>query len=255
MDTERGSGFFLKLILFFLGAAILITGGLLAYYAKGYMEDRKNYDRIRETAYGNGASSIGEEESSEGDSGSIIDFGALKKINPDTAGWLIAAGGEIDGPVVQATDDEYYLRHRFDGSESSAGAFFADTASAPAFKSSLTAVFGHNRKDGSMFHPLLKYKDPDYFADNPGFTVITEEGPREYRIASAFYSDYHDIPGVGDGETDPGRIYENAVNRSLYDTGAGNSGFDPATDRIVILCTCEYSGADNRMAVYGVIKE
>ena len=254
MDKEGRIAVFLKIILVFLGVAILITGGLLIYYAKGYMEDRENYDRIRETAYGRNVSS-GVEEVPESGSGSGIDLDALKKINPDTAGWIIAAGGEIDGPVVQTTDDEYYLNHRFDGSKSSAGTFFADKASAPAFKTPCTVVYGHTRKDGSMFHPLLKYKDREFFNDHPSFKVITEDGEKDYQVISAFYSDYYDIPGVGDGETDPGKIFENAVNRSLYDTGAGSTDFEPGKDRMVILCTCEYSGKENRMMVYGCHSE
>ena len=241
----------LKTLLVLIAGAILATAWILFSYLRGYIEDRGKYDIIRNTAYGSG-NTAGSKDAATNEE-ITIDFDALKKINPDTAGWLLAAGGEIDGPVVQATDDEYYLDHRFDGSKSSAGTFFADKASAPAFKTPCTVVYGHNRKDGSMFHPLLKYKDKDFFEANPCFTVITEDGEKEYRIISAFYSDYYDIPGVGDGETDPGEIFENAVNRSLYDTGAGSIEYDPTADRLVILCTCEYSGKENRMVVYGVM--
>lgn len=251
INNDDKSRVLLKALLILIAGAILLTGWILSGYLRGYIEDRGKYDIIRNTAYGsdNGAGSKDTSTNEE----ILIDFDALKKINPDTAGWLIAAGGEIDGPVVQASDDEYYLDHRFDGSKSSAGTFFADMASAPAFKTPCTVVYGHNRKDGSMFHPLLKYKDRDFFETHPYFTVITEDGEKEYRIVSAFYSDYYDIPGVGDGETDPGEIFENAVNRSLYDTGEDSTGFDPGKDRLVILCTCEYSGKENRMVVYGVM--
>ena len=241
----------LKTLLVLIAGGILATVWLLSGYLRGYIEDREKYDIIRNTAYGSD-NAAGSKDAATNEE-ITIDFDALKKINPDTAGWLLAAGGEIDGPVVQATDDEYYLDHRFDGSKSSAGTFFADKASAPAFKTPCTVVYGHNRKDGSMFHPLLKYKDKDFFEVNPCFTVITEDGEKECRIISAFYSDYYDIPGVGEGETDTGRIIEKAVSRSLYDTGEESKGFDPGKDRLVILCTCEYSGKENRMVVYGVM--
>lgn len=242
----------LKTLLVLIAGAILATAWILFSYLRGYIEDREKYDNIRNTAYGSG-NKAGSKDTGTNEE-ILIDFDSLKKINSDTAGWLLAAGGEIDGPVVQASDDEYYLDHRFDGSKSSAGTFFADKASAPAFKTPCTVVYGHNRKDGSMFHPLLKYKDREFFEANPCFTVITEDGEKEYRIISAFYSDYYDIPGVGDGETDPGIIFKKALSRSIYDTGEESTGLDPGKDSIVILCTCEYSGKENRMVVYGVIK-
>ena len=167
--------------LFLIG--MVLTGVILAYFVKGYYEDRIEADNIREIAYGTVSENQVKEPEESGtaaeeaaDEGISIDFASLIEINSDTMGWLQACDGEIDGPVVQTTDNSFYLDHRFDGSLGSVGCFFADAELPDAFGAPLTVVYGHNRKDGSMFHPLLKYRDEEYFRSFPDFTVYTFEG-------------------------------------------------------------------------------
>lgn len=37
--------------------------------------------------------------------------------NPDTVGYITIADTQVDNPVVQTIDNEYYLNHGFDGQE------------------------------------------------------------------------------------------------------------------------------------------
>ena len=280
--SDRLTGI-LKALLIILGLGVLIVGGMLAYFIMQYSADKNRYESIRQTAYGtrdnlsvrsDSIKSLEKVESIDGDAAEAaalsdeetIDFDALHLINEDIAGWLYACSGDIDGPVVQAQDDEYYLNHLFDGSDGMAGTFFADRLSAPAFECPLTVIYGHNRKDGSMFRPLIKYKDPEYYAANPGFIVYTPSENRHYRIFSVFYADQESIPGVGEGYRDGlindvsfgKEVFEEALSRSLYETLPPDETeklagpIDSGEAGIVVLCTCEYSGSNNRMVVFGV---
>ncbi len=269
--------------LFLIG--MLITGGLLLYYGKGYLDDRKDADNIREIAYGKNqaehASSTDPLSDSEEESGAIkeqelsIDFAALIEKNSDTVGWLFACGGLIDGPIVQTTDNDFYLNHRFDKSYGSVGCFFADAMLPGAISEApLTVIYGHNRKDGSMFRPLLNYKDEAYFLENPTFTIYTEKGAITYQIFSAFFADNNDIYGdafqklisdsneISSKDSESGSeskdMYEDDNLRSLIQEAKEKSLYEcmkeiPDGD-LVILSTCEYSGANNRMVVYGIHK-
>jgi len=236
---DRGTRILSGLAVIILAAILVITLRLL-FYGREYLSDRKSYELLKERVRA---------DATEEGSGSRIDLDKLKLINPDAAGWLYACNGDIDGPVAKALDDDFYLTHRFDGTEGKAGAFFTDKESVPPFDCPLTVIYGHNMKDGSMFHPLLKYRDKEYYKSCPEFKIYCFDGEKKYRIVSAFYTDIGSIPGVGDGEEDTGVIMEKARELSLYDT---DSSEIPENGKIVILVTCEYSGEDNRMAVYGI---
>ena len=45
-----------------------------------------------------------------------VDFNELLKKNPDTVGWIQVKGTNINYPIVQTTDNSYYLTHAFDKS-------------------------------------------------------------------------------------------------------------------------------------------
>ncbi len=264
----------LKAVMLLFLVGILVTGGMLIKYSSDYKTDRKENELVREIAYGaapnegaasaaiggaldEGVMSAGVEAATD-EPVSPIDFDSLKEINPDIVGWIIACGGEIDGPVVQTDNNSYYLDHRFDKSFGSCGTFFADSSLSTAFESSLTVVYGHNRKDGSMFHPLLEYKSRDYLDKNPEFVICTEEGMRTYRIFSAYFADNDQIfdenfVSVSASQATPEamrELYTKAVERSLHEVPDIPEGND-----IVILSTCEYSGDNNRMVVYGICNE
>ena len=55
-----------------------------------------------------------------------VDFSELKKKNPDTVGWIKVNGTNINYPVVQTKDNDYYLNHAYDKSKNSAGWIYAD---------------------------------------------------------------------------------------------------------------------------------
>ena len=52
-----------------------------------------------------------------------VDFAALREMNPDIVGWLYIGALDISYPVVQGTDNEYYLHRTFEGKDNFAGLF------------------------------------------------------------------------------------------------------------------------------------
>ena len=55
-----------------------------------------------------------------------VDFTELLTKNKDTVGWIKVNGTNINYPIVQSTDNNYYLKHAFDGSANDAGWIYAD---------------------------------------------------------------------------------------------------------------------------------
>ena len=69
-------------------------------------------------------------EERDGDSlESTIDFERLQKRNPDIVAWIHIPDTNMDYPVVQGSDNTYYLNHTAAGRETSSGAIFLDAGS------------------------------------------------------------------------------------------------------------------------------
>ena len=75
----------------------------------------------------------GQEEEESGEAGSAenftVDFAVLQQINPDIVAWL-RIPGVWDYPVVQGTDNSYYLHHTFRKEYNIAGSIFLDARNA-----------------------------------------------------------------------------------------------------------------------------
>ena len=95
--------------------------------------------------------------------------------NPDTVGYITIDGTQVDNPVVQTADNEYYLDHGFDGQEFRAGTVFMDCTDSfgayPDQWSENIVLYGHNMADNTMFGSLRQYRqNPSYYKEAPFIT-------------------------------------------------------------------------------------
>ena len=93
-------------------------------------------------------------------------FSQLKKINKETIGWLKINNIDVDHPIVQAKDNEYYLKHSFDKKKNSKGWLFADYRNHFDNLDDNTIIYGHNlKKSGYMFGSLKKVLEDEWYND------------------------------------------------------------------------------------------
>lgn len=91
-------------------------------------------------------------------------------------GWIQINDDEmINYPVVQSTDNEYYLYHLPDGTNNSAGSIFVDYRN-EGFSNRHVCIYGHNMKNGSMFSHVKKYRDQAYADEHRYVYVVTPDG-------------------------------------------------------------------------------
>ncbi|MCL2548799.1 MAG: class B sortase, partial [Symbiobacteriaceae bacterium] len=102
-------------------------------------------------------------------------------------------GTAVDYPVVRAEDNLTYIDHSFNGKRNSSGAIFMDYRCNQGFDDPLCLIYGHNMKDGSMFHTLISYLDPEFREAHLKLTIITHEGQvLPYRISDVRWTDAFD---------------------------------------------------------------
>lgn len=113
--------------------------------------------------------------------------------NPDTVAWLTVPGTNIDGPVQQGPDNDYYLRRDSDGNKDFRGCYFAD-ADAIVSLANLSrnlVIYGHTFTDGwdGGFAQLDKYLDADWALEHTDIQVEIGGSVLEYEVCSVGYCD------------------------------------------------------------------
>lgn len=178
-----------------------------------------------------------------------VDFKSLERINPDVVGWLSAEGTEIDYPVVQGKDNDFYLRHLFTGERNKLGSIFMDYRNHSDFSDKNTIIYGHNMKDGSMFSFLTKYKDQQYYNSFPTMMLYTPTGNFTVELFAGIVVDgsYESIRFNFKEDYDFQSYIDSLKKKSTFETNT----IIKADDRIITLCTCSYEFTNARYTLYG----
>lgn len=177
-----------------------------------------------------------------------VDFIQLSEINPDVVGWICIDGTNINYPIVQGGDNDYYLTHLFDGSWNGSGCIFLDCRSNVDFSDSHSIIYGHNMKDGKMFAGLMDYKAQAFYAEHPTALLVTPGAYYEIQFFSGYVTDDADTAW----ELSPEEEWLEAVQMKSYFTP---EILPKPGDRIVTLSTCSYEFMDAKFVLHGYISE
>ena len=115
-----------------------------------------------------------------------MDFSALRQQNPDVLGWILIPGTRVSYPVVQGTDNSYYLDHTWRGGKNSVGAIFMECRNSSDLSDFNTIVYGHRMRNGSMFASLKYYESQSYWAQHPCVYITDDRGSYTYEIFAAY---------------------------------------------------------------------
>ena len=117
---------------------------------------------------------------------SRINFEKLKQINNNTVGWIKIDETNIDYPIVQATDNNYYLKKNIYKQTSTSGSIYIDYRN-NNFNDTNTIIYGHNMKNGTMFAELKKIYEGKI--QNNIIKIQTETEEKTYKIISTYIVD------------------------------------------------------------------
>ena len=238
---------FFRVVLIVSIATAAYSGFQLYKGLKDYRESENSYTALASETKAE-SESVVEEETGVTYEYDKANFTALAEINPDVAGWLSLEGTVINYPVVQGTDNDYYLEHLFTRETNHTGCIFVDYRNAKDFSDRNTAMYAHHMRNGSMFAELEGYRKQEYYEAHQQLILQTPEGTY---LAEPFaglltdgYSDYIQIEFADDD------AFLSYVAQMREQSTFQSDVTVTAEDRILTMSTCRYDVENGRYAVF-----
>ncbi len=177
-------------------------------------------------------------------------FSAALQQNPDIVGRITIDACGIEYLVTQGDDNQMYLSVGYDRQSSRSGAIFldyrCDIAANPL--SGHYILYGHNMKNGSMFHNLMDFKDEDFFYAHRTFRFDTLYEDYKWEIFSAYVTDtdFYYIQTAFADDAEWLAFLQTIQEKSLYPTATKLT----ADDVVLTLSTCTYEFDDARFVIH-----
>lgn len=188
-----------------------------------------------------------------------IDFEGLWEVNPEIYAWIRVPDTNIDYPVLQHLegDQSYYLTRDIYGKRNQAGSIYTEYYNSRDFQEPNTVLYGHNMKNGSMFHNVRYFADREYFDEHEELYIYLPDKIMKYQIIACYEYDDRHLLGSFDfhDETVFAEYLEEIMNpRSMYAMIC--EGVELTTeDKLVTLSTCVANKPNNRRLLQAVLVE
>ena len=171
---------------------------------------------------------------------SKIDFNKLYEINSDMRGWLKIDALGISYPIVQYTDNQYYLEKDIYKKNNISGSIFLEYRN-NGFEDKNTVLYGHNMKNDTMFGKLDEIGKGKVGTDID-VIIYTKDKIYKYKVFSAY-------------EVEPKKFnrseeIKNLLDKSIFD-------FQKEVDlnsKYLSLYTCTNT-SDNRTIVHAYLEK
>ena len=117
---------------------------------------------------------------------------SLKKVNNEVKGYLTVKGTDIAYPVVQHSDNNYYLNHDIYKRKTYVGWIFFDYRNNTKGFDFNNIIYGHNMPNGSMFGTLKKTLNASWKKNEENLVISLdkENGSFKFKVFSIYKVDY-----------------------------------------------------------------
>jgi len=184
----------------------------------------------------------------------VTDSETLKQFSlayPDFVFWFYIDDSYISYPVVQAADNDFYLRRNMDGETNASGTLFLDFRNDAKNMGGHTIIYGHSMQNGTMFGTLKKYEKKDYWESHQYIYTYTANEVTRWKVFSAYETDTTDyyIDTYFTSQIEYYTYIDDMRAKSIYDTGVTLSG----SSDVLTLSTCHiYTKINGRFVVHAV---
>ena len=188
-----------------------------------------------------------------------IDFEGLWEINPEIYAWLEVPDTNMNYPILQheAEDQSYYLTRDMHGKNNAAGSIYTEYYNNKDFQDPHTIIYGHNMKNGSMFHNVRYFAEREFFEEHEDLYIYLPDKILKYQIIACYEYDDRHLLGTFDFDDEEAyaEYLEDVMNpRSMY--AMIREGVEVnVEDKLITLSTCIANKPDNRRLLQAVLVE
>ncbi len=171
----------------------------------------------------------------------------LKRDYKDVKGYIEIKGTNINYPIVQSTDNDYYLNHLPNGEKNKMGSIYLDYRNND-FEDENTIIYGHNMNDGTMFSELENYKKQDYYEKHQEYLIYTAKEKIKVKIVAAYIADAakESLP-INFQNKEKEKYINDIKKRNIL-----NSQIEITDEKIITLCTCADTYDTSRLILIGI---
>lgn len=170
-------------------------------------------------------------------------------INPLFMGWIRIPETKVDYPFVRSQDNQDYLYKDFNNKFSEAGTIFMDYRNLGNFNDRHSILYGHNMRNGTMFHALRYYKDLRFSQANPVIEFSGLYETKQYRVFSVYEisADDYSLP-VTFSDQEYADYLKTLHAKSLHPSTVP---LNPKS-QLLTLTTCSYGVDNGRFIVHAL---
>ena len=166
-----------------------------------------------------------------------IKFDELRQTNPDVVAWLTVDSTNINYPITQTNDNDYYLNHDIMGNGKISGWTFMDYRNSSSMSDQNTIFYGHNLFNKTAFGSISNMFTDNWFKNSNHIIVVrTDTGKYTYQVFSVYYIDpeVYYLQNNFYSNADYATFLNTLRDRSKYNFGVGLD----VGDKIITLSTC-----------------
>jgi sortase B len=177
----------------------------------------------------------------------FIDFDEIRELFPSAVAWIQSEGTAINYPVVQGSDNDFYLHHLSDGTPNAMGSIFLDYKDSADFTNFPMIIYGHDMRTGQMFGSLRHYASQEFFEAHSSMFIFTPHANYEFVLVAGYVLDSSvEVPPMNfSGPDDFYEYMEYATSQSIFSSDV-QIDYD---DRMVYLATCTPTGSANERLI------
>ena len=183
-----------------------------------------------------------------------VNFNELIKKNKDTVAWINVNNTNINYPIVQTTDNDFYLDHSYNKEANEAGWVFLDFRNKNNLTDKNNIIYAHSRLDKTMFGSLSKVLKESWYTDrsNHIIRISTPEEDSLWQIFSVYIikEETYYITTNFDSNDEYTKFLKTIKSRSKYNFNTTLN----ESDRIITLSTC-YSDTERTVVHAKLIKK